>query len=104
MFSRILKVGLLIGCLVAAGTASAADRNVVVPVLAGAAVGAVLVAVLSDSSDDRHRHHSARHHHRPAPPRHHMHHHRHAPRGVKHGYQRKHYVVVERHGYRGGRY
>ncbi|KRW69156.1 hypothetical protein [Stutzerimonas nitrititolerans] len=104
MFSRILKVGLLAGCLVAAGTASAADRNVVVPVLAGAAVGAVLVAVLADSSDDRHRHHTVRHHHRPAPPRYHLHHPRHAPRGVKHGYPRKHYVVVERHGYRGGRY
>lgn len=104
MFSRILKVGLLAGCLVAAGTASAADRNVVVPVLAGAAVGAVLVAVLADSSDDRHRH-AVRHHHRP-PPRHYVHHPRHAPRAVKHGYHGKQYVLVpvERHGRRGGRH
>ncbi|MGN5595395.1 hypothetical protein [Stutzerimonas nitrititolerans] len=105
MFSRILKVGLLAGCLIAAGTASAADRNVVVPVLAGAAVGAVLVAVLADSSDDRHRHHAVRHHHRP-PPRHYVHHPRHAPRAVKHGYHGKQYVLVpvERHGRRGGRH
>lgn len=104
MFSRILKVGLLAGCLVAAGTASAADRNVVVPALAGAAVGAVLVAVLSDSSDDRHRH-AVRHHHRP-PPRHYVHHPRHAPSAVKHGYHGKQYVLVpvERHGRRGGRH
>jgi len=104
MFSRILKVGLLAGCLVAAGTASAADRNVVVPVLAGAAVGAVLVAVLADSSDDRHRH-AVRHHHR-SPPRHYVHHPRHAPSAVKHGYHGKQYVLVpvERHGRRGGRH
>lgn len=106
MFSRILKVGLLAGSLVATANASAADRNVVVPVLAGAAVGAVLVAVLSDSSDDRHRHHAARHHHRPPPPRHHVHHSRYVPRGVKHGHRHKQYVMVpvERHGHRGGRY
>ncbi|MBA1263300.1 hypothetical protein [Stutzerimonas stutzeri] len=102
MFSRILKVGLLTGCLVAAGNASAADRNVVVPVLAGAAVGAVLVAVLADSPDDRHRHHSARHHHRPPAPKYYRHYPRHAPRAVRHGYHGKQYILVpvERHGRR----
>jgi len=106
MFSRILKVGLLAGSLVAAANASAADRSVVVPVLAGAAVGAVLVAVLSDSSDDRHRHHAARHHHRAPPPRHQLHYSRHVPRGGKHGQRHTQYVLVPvvRHGHRGGGY
>lgn len=105
MFSRVLKVGLLAACLVGAGNASATDRSVVVPVLAGAAVGAVLVSVLSNSSEDRHRHH-ARHHHRPPPPRHYAHHPRHAPRVAKHSYRGKQYVLVpvERHGRRGGRH
>jgi len=104
MFSRIFKVALLAGCLVVAGNASATDRNVVVPVLAGAAVGAVLVAVLADSSDDRHRPHSAHHHHRPPPPRHYRHHPRPAPRAMSHRYHGKQYVLVERHGRRGGRH
>ena len=104
MFSRILKVGLLAVCLAAAGNASATDRSVVIPVLAGAAVGAVLVAALSDSSDDRHRPH-VRHHHSPPPPKRYAHHPRHAPRIVQHSYRGKQYVLVplERHGQRGGR-
>jgi len=92
MFSRILKIGLLAGCLVAASAASAADRNVAVPVLAGAAVGAVLVAVLSNDSDDRHgNQHSRRY--QPQPKRH-VHYHRHAPRVVKYRPQRVEYVMV----------
>ena len=106
MSSRILKIGLLAACLVAAGNASAGDRNVVVPVLAGAAVGAVLVAVLSDSSDDRQRHQVVHHHHRPTPPRNHRYHPRHVPRGAKHGHHHKQYVMVPvlRHEHRGWRH
>jgi nucleoside-specific outer membrane channel protein Tsx len=101
MFSRILKVGLLVGCLVAAGTASAADRNVVVPVLAGAAVGAVLVAVLANASDDDHRHQRHRHYHQPR--RHYGHYGRQMPRASKHRPKRVEYVVVERRDWRRGR-
>ncbi len=100
MFSRILKVGLLAGCLVAAGHASAADRNVAVPVLAGAAVGAVLVAVLANASDDDHRHQPPRHYHQP--PRHHGHYPRQVPRAVKYRPKQVKYVVVERRDWRGG--
>ena len=102
MFSRILKIGLLTGCLITASAASAADRNVVVPVLAGAAVGAVLVAVLSNDSDDRHSHrHSRRYQHQPKP---HVHHHRHAPRAIRYRPKRVEYVMVpvERRDWRRG--
>lgn len=100
MFSRILKVGLLTGCLVVAGQASAADRNVVVPVLAGAAVGAVLVAVLANASDDDDRRHSPRHYHQP--PRHQHHYARQLPRAVKYRPKRVEYMRVERRDWRGG--
>jgi nucleoside-specific outer membrane channel protein Tsx len=100
MFSRILKVGLLAGCLVVASTASAAERNVVVPVLAGAAVGAVLIAVLANASDDDHRHRPPRHYHQP--PRHHGRYARQVPRAVKPRPKRVEYVVVERRDWRGG--
>lgn len=114
MFSRILKVGLLACCLVAAGNASA-DRNVVVPVLAGAAVGAVLVAVLANSSDDRRRYQEPRHYHRQPQPRHHSHHSHHnhrsqyrrdLPRAARYRSHREYVMVpVERRGeWRGGRY
>lgn len=56
MLSRISKVVLLAGCLVAAGGASAFERSAVVPVIAGVAVGALLVSTLNNSHDDRHCH------------------------------------------------
>ena len=59
MFAKMTQALLLTGCLIGAGTASATDRNVVVPVIAGAAVGAVLATALSSARHD--------HHHRPAP-------------------------------------
>lgn len=101
MFSRILKIGLLTGCLITASAASAADRNVVVPVLAGAAVGAVLVAVLAKDSDDRHDHRNRRYQHQP---KRHVHHHRHAPRAVTYRPKRIEYVMVpvERRDWRRG--
>ena len=72
MISKMSKVLILAGCLVAAGTASAADRDVVVPVIAGAAVGAVLMTALSDSGGHHHRHHYAPQpvRYAPAPPPH----------------------------------
>lgn len=94
MFSRILKAGFLAGCLVVAGTASAADRNVVVPVLAGAAVGAALVSVLANASDDDHRHQPPRHAYQP--PRLASRYVRQTPRVVKYQPKRVEYVVVER--------
>lgn len=101
MFSRILKVAVLAGCLVGAGTASAADRNVVVPVLAGAAVGAVLVAVLANASDDDHRHQAPRNAYQPPRPA--VRYVRQAPpRVVKYQPKRVEYVVVERHDWRRG--
>lgn len=56
MLSRISKVVLLAGCLVAAGSASAFERSQVVPVIAGVAVGALLVSAFNNSHDDRQRH------------------------------------------------
>jgi nucleoside-specific outer membrane channel protein Tsx len=99
MFSRILKVGLLTGCLVVAGQASAADRNVVVPVLAGAAVGAVLVAVLANASDDDDRRHAPRRYHQP--PRHQAHYSPRSRRAGKYRPKRVEYVRVERRDWRG---
>lgn len=55
MISKMTKVLILSGCLIAAGTASANERNVIVPVIAGAAVGAVLATVISKSNHDRDR-------------------------------------------------
>ncbi|WP_296187336.1 hypothetical protein [Pseudomonas sp. UBA1879] len=55
MISKMTKALILSGCLVAAGAASASERDVVVPVIAGAAVGAVLATVLSGSGHDHHR-------------------------------------------------
>ncbi|WP_341524099.1 hypothetical protein AABC73_14220 [Pseudomonas sp. G.S.17] len=57
MFSKITNVLILSGCLVAAGAVSASDRNVIVPVIAGAAVGAILATVISGSSHDNYRPH-----------------------------------------------
>ncbi|AHL76317.1 hypothetical protein CH92_14960 [Stutzerimonas stutzeri] len=101
MFNRILKVALLAGCLVAAGTASAADRNVVVPVLAGAAVGAVVGAVLANASNDDHRHQPPRHAYQP--PRPVVRYARQAPRRVvRYQPKRVEYVVVERRDWKRG--
>ncbi|MFK3799175.1 MULTISPECIES: hypothetical protein [unclassified Pseudomonas] len=55
MISKMTKALILSGCLVAAGAASASDRDVVVPVIAGAAVGAVLATVISGAGHDHHR-------------------------------------------------
>ncbi|WP_213881512.1 hypothetical protein [Pseudomonas sp. dw_358] len=53
MFSKMTQALILSGCLLAAGAASADQRDVIVPVIAGAAVGAVLATALSDG----HPHH-----------------------------------------------
>lgn len=55
MFSKMTQALILSGCLVAAGTASASDRDVIVPVIAGAAVGAVIATVISNSNHDHYR-------------------------------------------------
>jgi opacity protein-like surface antigen len=55
MFSKMTQALILSGCLVAAGAASADERNVIVPVIAGAAVGAVLATVIAGSSHDHYR-------------------------------------------------
>lgn len=47
MFSKMTQALILSGCLVAAGAASAGERNMIVPVIAGAAVGAVVATALS---------------------------------------------------------
>lgn len=52
MFSKMIQAVVLSGSLIAAGTASANDRNVIVPVIAGAAVGAVLATIISQSGRD----------------------------------------------------
>lgn len=65
MFSKMTKALILSGCLVvAAGTANADERNVIVPVIAGAAVGAVLATAISGAGNDHHR---PAPHYRPAP-------------------------------------
>ena len=85
MLSRISKVVLLAGCLVAAGGASAFERSDVVPVIAGVAVGALLVSTFNNSRDDRHRHDYRQPqrvvHYEPRPSRHHRY--RHAPRQIR---------------------
>lgn len=55
MFSKMTKVLMLSGCLLTGGVATAGERNVIVPVIAGAAVGAILATALSHSSQERHR-------------------------------------------------
>lgn len=55
MISKMTQVLILSGSLLVAGAATASERNVIVPVIAGAAVGAVLATVLSNSSRDDHR-------------------------------------------------
>lgn len=55
MFSKMTQALILSGCLVAAGTASASERDVIVPVIAAAAVGAVLASVISGSNHDHYR-------------------------------------------------
>lgn len=62
MISKLTKVLLLSASLLAAGTASATERSIVVPVIAGAAVGAVLATAISHSQR------IDRPHYRPAPP------------------------------------
>lgn len=54
MISKITQALLLSGCLVAAGTAGASERDVIVPVIAGAAVGAILATVIGSSSAGHH--------------------------------------------------
>jgi hypothetical protein len=49
MISKMIQAVILSGSLAVAGTASANDRNVIVPVIAGAAVGAVLATLISHS-------------------------------------------------------
>lgn len=55
MFSKMTQVLILSGSLLVAGAATANERDVIVPVIAGAAVGAVLATVLSHSSRDHDR-------------------------------------------------
>lgn len=57
MFSKMTHALILSGCLIAAGAAHADERNVIVPVIAGAAVDAVLATVISQSGHG-HSHHS----------------------------------------------
>lgn len=54
MFAKMTQALLLAGCLIGAGTASASDRDVVVPVIAGAAVGAVLATAFASAKHDHH--------------------------------------------------
>lgn len=88
MISRFSKVSALAGCLVFAGGASAFDQSDLVPALAGAAAGAVLVAVLSDSDDD--------HEHRRHPPRRELSY-RQPPRPLAYRPQPVRYVAVPVH-------
>jgi hypothetical protein len=82
MLSKMSHALILSGLLAAAGTASASERNVIVPVIAGAAVGAVLAAAISQSN-----HHGRERYqdYRPQP--------RYAPR-YQQQYQRVVYVPV----------
>jgi len=54
MFSKMTQALILSGCLLAAGAASADERNMIVPAIAGAVVGAVLVGALSDQGHEHH--------------------------------------------------
>jgi hypothetical protein len=66
MISKMTQALILTGTLVAAGAANASDRNVIVPVIAGAAVGAVVATLASNSHHDHYR--PARYY-APPPPR-----------------------------------
>lgn len=52
MLSKLTHALILSGCLIAAGAAHADERNVIVPVIAGAAVGAVLATIISQSGHE----------------------------------------------------
>ncbi len=54
MISKMTQALILSGCLIAAGTASAGERNVIVPVIAGAVVGAVVAGALSGPVHEHH--------------------------------------------------
>lgn len=54
MFAKMTQALILSGCLVAAGAASANERDVIVPVIAGAAVGAILATVIAGSGHEHH--------------------------------------------------
>lgn len=51
MFSKMTQALILSGCLLAAGAANANERDVIVPVIAGAAVGAILATVISQGHE-----------------------------------------------------
>lgn len=75
MFAKLTKAVLLSTCLVGAGvvgTASADERNLIVPAIAGAAVGA-LIASSWDNGGHHHRHEARRYYeeryYAPPPPR-----------------------------------
>lgn len=90
MISRVSQVVLLAGCLAVAGGAFAFEREeLIVPVIAGVAVGVLLGSAFDDRRDDRH-HRDYRQpprvvYYQPRPVRHHRY--RHAPRHI-------HYVAV----------
>jgi hypothetical protein len=66
MFAKLTKALLLSTCLVAAGvagTASADERNLIVPVIAGAAVGALIASNWDNGG--HHHHHEQRYAPRP---------------------------------------
>ncbi|MDD1965776.1 hypothetical protein NPS29_10640 [Pseudomonas putida] len=65
MISKMTQALVLTGTLIAAGAANASDRNVIVPVIAGAAIGAVVATVASNS---HHHHRPARYYAPPPPP------------------------------------
>lgn len=90
MFSRISKVVLLAGCLTLAGGASAYERkDIIVPVIAGVAVGVLLSSAFNDRDDDRHRRDHRREprvvYYQPRPTPHHR---------YRHGQRQIHYVAV----------
>lgn len=67
MFAKLTKALLLSSCLVAAGvagTASADERDLIVPVIAGAAVGALIAGSWDDGG---HHHHEPRYAPQPRP-------------------------------------
>lgn len=66
MISKMTQALILTGALLTAGAASASEGDVIVPALAGAAVGAVLVTLISNSGNDQPHHSRDRGH---APPR-----------------------------------
>ncbi|BAP43313.1 hypothetical protein NRB16_13960 [Pseudomonas sp. LJDD11] len=106
MFSKITKILMLSASLLVAGTASAADRNVIVPVLAGAAVGAVAATLIArnDRDDDRHRYYRKP----PREYREYRHYRRHHPPvqyvPVRPYYEQRHYAPPPPHYYRHDRY